>query len=328
MLNLNQLRSFCEVAKTLNFSVAAEKLCVTQPAISKQVKCFEEFCELKLFYKKRKEIFLADEGKKILVYATQIFEMERQLEEVIIGLKNLKHGALRIGTTKTYARWFISPLLTGFQKKFPNVILDLDEGSSLEMLKSLAEFKNSIAIVAKLENDPDIRFIPLMLEDIVLIASPDHLLAKKSPILFSDLKNIPVVMKEKGSGTRKLIDESFDQEDIKPTIFAQTSNMEFIKQMVRMNKAVSFVVRGAVENELSKGELRSIPIENKKLALKIYFAYMNDHELPYIAKKFFEFVTSSNQGGHLPCGIQSVLDRITPGNPKNAAGKEVQAKKT
>lgn len=327
MLNLNQLRSFYEVAKALNFSVAAEKLCVTQPAISKQVKCFEEFCELKLFYKKRKEIFLADEGKKILVYATQIFEMERQLEEVIIGLKNLKHGALRIGTTKTYARWFISPLLTGFQKKFPNVILDLDEGSSLEMLKSLAEFKNSIAIVAKLENDPDIRFIPLMLEDIVLIASPDHLLAKKSPILFSDLKNIPVVMKEKGSGTRKLIDESFDQEDIKPTIFAQTSNMEFIKQMVRMNKAVSFVVRGAVENELSKGELRSIPIENKKLALKIYFAYMNDHELPYIEKKFFEFVTSSNQGEHLPCGIQSVLDRITPGNPKNAAGKEVQAKK-
>jgi hypothetical protein len=55
---------------------------------------------------------------------------------------------------------------------------------------------------------------------------------------------------------------------------------------------------------------------------------MNDHELPYIAKKFFEFVTSSNQGGHLPCGIQSVLDRITPDNPKNAAGKGVQAKKT
>lgn len=327
MLNLNQLRSFYEVAKALNFSVAAEKLCVTQPAISKQVKCFEEFCDLKLFHKKRKEIFLSDEGKKILVYATQIFEMERQLEEVIIGLKNLKHGALRIGTTKTYARWFISPLLTGFQKKFPNVILDLDEGSSLEMLNSLVEFKNSIAIVAKLENDPAIRFVPLMLEDIVLITSPNHPLAKKDTVLFSDLKDTPVVMKEKGSGTRKLIDESFDQENIKPKIFAQSSNMEFIKQMVRMNKAVSFVVRGAVENELSKGELHSVSIENKKLSLKIYFAYLNDHELPYIAKKFVEFVTSSNQGGHLPCGIQSVLNRLTPVNPKMQSKKGIKATK-
>lgn len=308
MLNLNQLRAFCEMAKALNFSVAAENLCVTQPAISKQVKCFEEFCELKLFLKKRKKIFLTDEGKKIFIYATQIFEMERQLEEIIFGLKNLKHGALNIGTTKTYARWFIPTLLTEFQKNNPNVILDLDEGSSLEMIRSLTEFKNSIAIVAKVENNPDIRFVPLMFEEIVLIVAPNHPLALKKYFNFSDLKDIPIVMKEEGSGTRKLLEKHFSKENIKPKIFAQTSNMEFIKQMVRINKAVSFVVKGAVEEELSKGELYSVPLRNRQLFLEIYFAYLLDHELPYIAKRFFNFVSSSTEGEQLPCGIQSFLN--------------------
>lgn len=308
MLNLNQLRAFCEVAKALNFSIAAEKLCVSQPAISKQVKGFEEFCDLRLFLKRRKKITLTDEGKKIFVYATQIFEMERHLEEVIIGLKNLKHGALRIGTTKTYARWFIPPLLTIFQKKNPNVILELDEGSSLDMIRSLTEFKNSIAIVAKVEDNPDICFVPLMLEEVVLIVSPENPLAQKKSIDFSELKEVPIVMKEIGSGTRTLLENYFSEENIKPKIFAQTSNMEFIKQMVRQNKAVSFVVKGAVENELSEGELISVHLKNKKPFLEIYFAYVNDHELPHIAKNFYDFVFSSTHGKQLPCGIQSVID--------------------
>ena len=311
MLNLNQLRAFYEMARALNFSVAAEKLCVTQPAISKQVKGFEKFCELRLFLKKRKKIFLTDEGKKVFVYATQIFEMERQLEEVIIGLKNLRHGTLRIGTTKTYARWFIPPLLSIFQEKFPNVIIELDEGSSLDMSRSVTEFRNSLAIVAKIENDPDIQFVPLMVEEVVLVAAPNHPLAEKSHINFSDLIGVPIVMKELGSGTRKLVEKHFNNEDITPNIVAQTSNMEFIKQMVKKDKALSFVVRGAVEHELSEGHLVAIPMGKKRLILEIFFAFLKDYELPHTAKSFFEFVMSCTREKQLPLGMQAVLDRLS-----------------
>ncbi|GAB6909255.1 LysR substrate binding domain protein [Desulfosarcina cetonica] len=310
MLNLNQLRVFWEMAKSLNFSIAAEKLCVTQPAISKQVKSFEEFCDFKLFIKQRRKIFLTDEGKKLFVYASQIFEMERQLEEVIIGLKNLKHGALRIGTTKAYAQRFIPPLLTVFQKEFPNVIIDLDEGSSLEMTRSLFDFKNSLVIAAKIEHHQGIQFVPIMEEEVLLIAGPDNPLLKKGAINFSDLKGVPIVMKEIGSGTRKLVEEHFVKHNIKPNIFAQTSNMDFIKQMVKMNKAVSFVVRCAVDKDLLDGKLFAVSLKDKRLFLEIYFAYMKDFELPYIAKKFLEFVVSLNCGAQLPSGLQSVLNKL------------------
>jgi len=311
VINLNQLRAFYEMAKSLNFSAAAERLCVTQPAVSKQIKYLEEYYDLKLFIKKGRMIELTDEGTKIFVYAKHIFESERHLEEIIIGMKSLRHGSLCIGTTKTYARYFILPLLSLFQSIFPNIIVELDEGSSLDMSKTLLDFKNSLVIVAKVENDPGIKFIPLMVEEIVLIASPNYSLIKRGSVCFSDLKNIPIVMKETGSGTRKLIEKKFAEYNLKPNTIAQSSNMEFIKQMVIRNEAISFVVKRAVEDELRNGHLISVDIIDTKLLLKIFVAYLSEYELPKIAKNFVDFVISPSENKKLPVGMQEVLSRIS-----------------
>ena len=255
MLNLTQLRAFYQVAKSLNFSIAAENLFVTQPAVTKQIKLFEEFCNLKLFGKKRGKVYLTDEGKKIFSYGSRIFELEQQLEKMISGLRNLKQNSLRIGTTKTYARYFMPILFTPFQKVFSDILIELDEGSSLEMTKSLVDFRNSLAIVAKVEDDSNISFAPLLLEELVLIVAPEHHLASRGEISFRDLNGESIVMKEFGSGTRKLVERYTRSEKIKLNVVAQTSNMEFIKQFVLQKQAISFVVRSAVEDELSQGEL-------------------------------------------------------------------------
>lgn len=234
------------MARSLNFSVAAENLFVSQPAVTKQIKRFEEFCNLKLFRKKRGKIYLADEGKKGFVYASRIFELERQLEETISGLQNLKRGSLRIGTTKTYARYFMPVLLAPFQTSFPDVIIELDEGSSLDMSKSLLDFKNYLAIVAKVEGNPDILFTPLLLEEVVLIVAPNYHLARRDEIRFRDLNEEPIIMKEIGSGTRNLVERSVRNEKVKLNVIATTSNMEFIKQLVKQGQAISFVVKSSV----------------------------------------------------------------------------------
>jgi DNA-binding transcriptional LysR family regulator len=310
MLNLNQLRTFYQVAKSLNFSVAAENLCVSQPAVTKQIKNFEEFCNLKLFRKKRAKVYLTDEGKKIFIYASRIFELERQLEETISGLQNLKRGSLLIGTTKTYARYFMPVLFTPFQKSFPDIIIELDEGSSLDMSKSLLEFKNSLAIVAKVEENPDILFIPLLLEEVVLIVAPNHHLARKNKIRFRDLNEEPIIMKEIGSGTRDLVERYARSEKIRLTVVAQTSNMEFIKQLVKQEQAVSFVVRSSVEAELSQGELISVPVRPQNLFLKIFIAYLRDYELPFAARAFLDYLLSFTHPKNLSVGVDPFFKKI------------------
>jgi LysR family transcriptional regulator, low CO2-responsive transcriptional regulator len=296
MLNLNQLRAFYHVAKTLSFSAAAEDLFVTQPAVTKQIKLFQEFCRLKLFKSRKGRLYLTDEGRKVLVYASRIFELETQLEDAISGFQNQKQGSLRIGTTKTYAKSLMPKLLAPFQKSYPRVTIELDEGSSLNMTESLLDFKNSLAIVAKVLDNPDISYQTLMLEDVVLIASPEHDLARGSMVEPKLLAGEHVVLKESGTGTRKLVDRFAHDENIGFDVIAQTSSMDFIKELVKRQQAVSFVCRSDVEPELATGNLVEIPIKNRKLVLEICLAFLREYELPPAAKAFKESVLTELTG--------------------------------
>jgi DNA-binding transcriptional LysR family regulator len=137
MLNFNQLRTFYYAAKNLNFTVAASELFITQPAVTAQVKSFEEFCSLKLFKKKGRKLHLTDEGKALFDYAENIFKYEKEILNVIDDMKELKRGDLRLGTTKTYARYFMPFLISGFRKAYPHIKIHLDEGSSRDMIYSI-----------------------------------------------------------------------------------------------------------------------------------------------------------------------------------------------
>jgi DNA-binding transcriptional LysR family regulator len=308
-MNLNQLRAFYHVAKSLNFSVAAENLYVTQPAVTKQIKMFQESCKVRLFNKIRGRLHLTNEGKKIFVFASRIFELERQLEETIIGLQNRKQGSLRIGTTKTYAKIFMPLLLSPFRKTFPEIIIELDEGSSLSMTESLLDFTNSLAIVTKVEEKPEIVFTPFMLEPIVLIASPQHRLAQRQLVEFHELAGEPFVMKELGSGTRKLVEQFAHDEKTRLNVIAQTSNMDFIKQLVIQKQAISYVVRSSVEAELSQRELISIPVQPSG-HLTIYIAYMRGYDLAFPAKAFLDYLMSLVDPDDLPVGTDSFAEKL------------------
>lgn len=319
MINLNQLRAFYEVAKSLNFSVAAENLFVTQPAVTKQIKLFQESCNLRLFNRHRGKLYLTDEGKKVFVYTSRIFELERQLEETISALQNLKQGSLRIGTTKTYAKNFMPLLLSSFRKMFPEIIFELDEGSSLSMAESLLDFRNSLAIVAKVEDKPEISFTPLLLEPIVLIASSQHPLALKPELGFRDLSGEPFVMKELGSGTRKLVEQYARNEKTKLNVIAQTSNMDVIKKLVIQEQAIAFVVQSSVKDELSRGDLISLPVYPSGL-LTVYIAYLRDYELPSPARAFLDYLLSLADSNDLPVGTDLIFQKL--GKLKNKEGNQ------
>jgi len=101
MINFNQLRIFYQTAKYQNCTVAAQKLFITQPAVTAQIKTFEESCNLRLFKKRGRKIYLTDEGKILYEYTKKVFEYEKEIEDAIEDMRELKVGILRLGTTKT-----------------------------------------------------------------------------------------------------------------------------------------------------------------------------------------------------------------------------------
>jgi len=262
MINFTQLRGFYQVAKNLNFTAAAGELFVSQPAVTAQIKLFEDYCKLKLFKKRGRNIYLTDEGNTLYEYAIKIFEYEREIENLIEDMRKLKRGTLRLGTTKTYARYFMPFLISRFHKSYPQIKIHLDEGSSLDMCNSLFTFKNELAIIATAIDNPDICFMPFSQEELIIILSPSHRLINKETVSIREIAREPIIMKENGSGR------------LTPNILVETSNTEFIKQLVARKYGISFLVKAAVEKELKEENLASVSIEGRKIFLDVSIAYL------------------------------------------------------
>ena len=290
MINFNQLRVFHQAAKNMNFTAAAKKLCITQPAVSAHIKLFEDFSNLKLFQRRGRKIHLTDEGKALYDYTRKIFEYEKEIEDLIDDLKELKRGTLRLGTSKAYARYFMPFLITSFRDAYPHIKIHLHEGSSLDIIHSLIDFQNEVAVIAKVEDNPDVCFIPFSHEELILILAPGHPLAGKRCIALAELAEEPIIIKERGSGTRKLVNALFDDNGISPEILMETSNTEFIKQIVQRGDGVSFVVREAAAVELQGKKLATVPIKGRRVFLEVSIAYLKNQHLSPPAQAFLDIL--------------------------------------
>jgi DNA-binding transcriptional LysR family regulator len=267
-------------------SLAAKQLFVSQPAVTAQVKLFEESCGLKLFKKKGRSLVLTDEGKTLFNFSRKIFEYEKKIEDTVAQMKELKKGNLKLGSARTYARYFMPFLLTGFRDAFPDIKIHLDEGSSREMIHSLIDLKNEVVIIAKADDHPNIAYIPFSREELVLILSPNHRLASQNSIRFEQIAVEPIIMKDSGSGTRRLVDGLFSNNGITPNVLMETGDAEIIKLLVQHGEGISFLVKEAVAVELQEKKLVSIPLEKISIYLDVTIAYLKNQPLSPSAEAF------------------------------------------
>jgi len=310
LINYNQFRIFYHAAKNLSFTAAANDLYITQPAVTFQIKAFETHCGMKLFHKKGRGIFLSDPGKILLSYAKHVFEHEKEIENAIDEMRAVKRGVLRLGTTKAYARYFMPALISSFRKAYPDIKIHLDEGSSLDMVNSLVELRNEVAVIAKAADNPDVAFIPFSQEELITILPVNHPLALKNEIVIQDLAQEPLIMKEVGSGTRKLVDDLFLKNNCTPNVLMETSNSEFIKQLVQQGEGVSFLVKASVDAELREEKLATVPLKEQKVFLDVSFAYLKNRPLSPPAKAFDNVLRKLGSGYMRPQDIGVLMAKI------------------
>jgi DNA-binding transcriptional LysR family regulator len=307
MMNLNQLRVFYEAARSGSFTSAAKKLCITQPAVTAQIKTFEDQCNLKLFKKKGRSLYLSEEGHALYECARKIFEYEKEVEDAVEEMRKLKRGILRLGTSKAYARYFMPFLISSFHEAFPHIKVHLDEGSSMDILRSLLDLKNEVALIARVEEDSNVTFLPFKRDQLMLILSPGHALAKKRSVCVDDLVNEPMIMKEMGSGTRKQVNDLFSRKGLTPNVLMETSNTEFIKQLVQRGEGISFLVEEAVAVEIREKRLATVAVTGENPFLDVSIAYLKDQHLSHPAKAFVDMLKKMATKGPQAGGLQKVM---------------------
>ncbi|MBI5445302.1 MAG: LysR family transcriptional regulator [Deltaproteobacteria bacterium] len=297
MINFNQLRFFYEAAKCQNFSLAARNLCVTQPAVTAQIRSLEELVELPLFKRRGRRMALSEAGALLFQHAHEVFELEKKMERVLGEMRELKRGLLKVGTTRTYARYLMPDLIARFRASYPQIKIILEEGSSSEVCRSLLELRNELAVVAVEDEGAGMERLPFREEEVVLIAAPAHPLAKPAGIRFEELQGQLILLKEEGSSTCAVVRKRFEDRGIPANILVQTSNVEFIKDMVERGEGVSFLVRSAVEEDVEEGRIVIVPIVDETFTLPVHIAYLNEHALSPAARAFLQILRGEDACG-------------------------------
>lgn len=292
-MNLSRVLTFHEAAETLNFSAAAQKLSITQPAVSAQIHNLEEDLGVKLFNRVGKNISLTEAGEVLRGYSRRIFRLLEEAGAVMDDLRLVRRGTLKIGTTTTYAGHIMPPLLSRFKAEFPMVKVVLHEGSSLDIAKRVAKLELEVAVVAYSGALKNVQFELLRQEELVLVLPPGHPLAAHQSIPAKSLAREKFILREKGSSTRLITRDLFRRHRINPPVVFETSNVDFIKEQVANGMGLSFLTRSAVSDELASGRMATVWLKEENLKLEIYSAIRSGHELSRPARAFLDIVTKS-----------------------------------
>ena len=210
---LRQFRVFEAVADHLSFTQAAKTLHLSQPAVSMQVKAIEEQVGLPLFEQLGKQIYLTEAGHEIHHYSRAIRQLLDEAEDVINGLKGAHQGRLTISVAST-ANYFVPTLLGVFHERFPDITVSLDVTNRETLLKQLSENVVDLVVMGQPPEDADLEAGIFMENPLVIVAPPNHPLAKQKNIPFARLEDEVFLTRERGSGTRSAIERFFEQHGV------------------------------------------------------------------------------------------------------------------
>lgn len=299
MLNLNHLRIFYAAAKKHNFSAAADELVITQPTVSAQIRALERQNGVTLFKRTGKNVELNDSGRRLFKYVEKVFDLATEIDQLLNDIRKDEEGIIRLGIGKSYGRYFICPLPSLFQKKFPKVKIILKEANSQHILKGVLRYEIDFGLLggyAVSDARKCLELIKIQREEVLLVVWPRHRLANYKRVAFSDLKDEPIILREKGSGVRDLIITKFEQEKIKPNIVVESENVSTLIELIKEEEGVGFLSKFVAKKELETGTLNAISFKNK-LHIDGYLAFLKNSYFSQTKKAFLrelvEFISIS-----------------------------------
>ena len=286
---LRQLQVFESVADELSFTRASEKLHLSQPAVSIQVKQLEEGAGLPLFEHAGKKISLTEAGWILYRCSQSIRSVLEDAGEQLAELMGIQRGKLDI-TVATTASYFASRILAGFAHRFPQIAISLDVTNREGLLRQLELNQCDLVIMGEPPKGKRLNSVPIMENPLVIIAAPGHPLAGRQGIPVKKLGEQAFVFREPGSGTRAAIMRFLEEKGVSIQITMEMTSNEAIKQTVQAGLGLGIVSRHTVELELETGNLVELNVRHFPLKRYWYLVRRSDKQLSPVAQRFASYV--------------------------------------
>ncbi len=283
-INVQQLISFYHVAKAESFSIASERLFVTQPAVTQQIKALETQFGVKLINVKRKRVYLTRAGLRFLTYAEEVVN-HVVAAEAFLNAYRLNNLHLGVATTLTR---FLTPIIDKFKELHPSVRVSVCEGTSLTLIEGLLDFKADVCLVGTLQAiNKKLRVTRFPeVEKMVLVASPDYLAGKKAYVSWEELAAYPLILQSEGSTARAIMLKHFEDRNLVPVIGAEVDNIECAKELARQKKGLALMFLPNVREEVAQKALAIIPITDGDITLGIDIAQYEEMATSPVVEAF------------------------------------------
>lgn len=292
MTTLSQLRTFQTVARLNSFSRAAQELHLTQPAVSAQIGALESALRIRLFERNGKTITLTEPGRIALAGAQDIGARLAQMRRELDELGEVLAGRLQIGASMVAGVYFLPEVLARFRDLYPEAELSLKVAPGRQIIDQIQRNELDVALVGEVAGsiDSHVAFKPILQDELIVVAPPDHPLAEAGVIQLDALAELPFVLPESHSASGESIYDQLRAAGITLRSVIELGNTGAVKHAVMAGLGLSIISHMAVVRELEEGKLCSLRIAD--LALHRQFGLTWNHEKPFsrLTSAFIGFV--------------------------------------
>jgi DNA-binding transcriptional LysR family regulator len=271
-LNLNQLETLIAISQTMSFRKAGERLNLTQPAVSAQIKSLEEEFKTMLI-DRNQPVTLTDSGEIFLEYAQSILQTVDELKQKLSDLNQIPQGHIVLGTTTSIAMQILPRVLAYFQNQFPMIKTTIHSMPTSQIMSAVENGSIDIGIAYLFEKNPSLESSVLYYDTFELVVSKNHPLAQHSHATVDMLKEIPFIMLSRDTAGRRFVDGIFKELNIAPQIVMELSSSEEVKRMVELNLGASIISKMSITNELSQGTLKMITVNELEISHPVGVVY-------------------------------------------------------
>jgi len=258
--------------------------------VSKQIRDIEHFYGVRFFERSAQKTILTETGRTLLSYAQRIFTLSSEAEVALESIAGLRSGRIEIGTSRTVGTYYIPPIVVAFKQRYPGVTLSVHIENSQWVLDQILAFQIDLGILGIEPKNKNLVAFPLVKENLILAIPVGHRWAQRRTVTLAELSEQPLILREKGSGTRRVIESVLKKWGAEPRITMELGSNEAIKQAVEQGVGLALFPRAVAAREIEQGTLRALVVREADLALSFYIVYHRDKHSSPLVQAFLEVI--------------------------------------
>jgi len=283
-------RSYCAVVECGSFSIAADKLLITQPSVSTHIHELEKYYNTVLLDRGREKVLPTDTGKLLYSYAKEVLHRIKKIENAMNDARNLLSGNVEIGASTVPGTYILPEVLKRFKEQYPKINISLKIRDTSIIIKEVFEKKVDFGVVGERTRKQGLVFCRLTDDTVCLIAPGSE---RREKITIEELKKMPLIFRESSSGTRMTVAETLKKKGIRVkdlNIVMELGSTEAVKQGVIEGLGISFVSERTIRNEEKQGLLRRIDVERLNIKRNFWLVKRANGNLTRVAKTLLNFL--------------------------------------